>query len=299
MVNVVDESTSANSSVSFIPDHPSPFFLLSSDVPGVSLANTPFSVTRFGGWRRNMIVSLSARNKIGFIDGTVFEIKQELASTNQGSLEIASYFNKLKKPWDELGFMRASRGSSCTCAAKYELQREDDENKLHQFLMGLNESYVGVRSDLLMMQPPPSLDTAYNILLQDERQRQVSSSSHFRTDSASFNDHLTNKFAGTPAPSKQFTQRVNFEYNNSNLVCRYCKKPGNLVKKCYKLHGFPPGFKFTKSKRTAANVEVQGHQNSASHHNSVEGSHSPAEGSSDSESLIPGITTPDQPHGMC
>ncbi|XP_019265507.1 PREDICTED: uncharacterized protein LOC109243067 [Nicotiana attenuata] len=219
MVNVVDDSVSASSSANFIPDPSSPLFLLSSDVLGVSLVSNPFSGTGFGGWRQNMIVSLSARNKIGFIDGTVlkppenspqfrpwdrcnnmviswltnsltpdiaesvqysdtvqsiwtqlnkrygtvngtkvFEIKQELASTSQGSLDIASYFNKLKKSWDELGFMRASRGSSCICAAKSELRRKDDENKLHQFLMGLNDTYVGVRSNLLMMQPPPSLE---------------------------------------------------------------------------------------------------------------------------------------------
>lgn len=113
--------------------------------------------------------------RYGTINGTnVFEIKQDLSSTGQESLNIAPYFNKLKKLWDELGFMCASRGSSCTCAAKSRLQREDDENKLHQFLMGLNETFIGVRSNLLMMQPPPSLDTTYNILLQAERQRQVS-----------------------------------------------------------------------------------------------------------------------------
>ncbi|XP_070050332.1 uncharacterized protein [Nicotiana tomentosiformis] len=71
MVNVVDESTSANSSVSFILDPSKPFFLLSSDVPGVSLVSTHFSGTGFGEWRQNMIVSLSARNKIGFIYETI------------------------------------------------------------------------------------------------------------------------------------------------------------------------------------------------------------------------------------
>nr|XP_018627342.1 uncharacterized protein LOC108945689 [Nicotiana tomentosiformis] len=73
-------------------------------------------------------------------------------------------------------------------------------------------------------------------------------------------------------------------------MCRYCKNPGHLVDKCYKLHGFPLGFKFTKGKRTAANVEVHGHQNYAGLQNSVEVSHSPAEWSSDSESLILGLT---------
>nr|XP_016434325.1 PREDICTED: uncharacterized protein LOC107760738 [Nicotiana tabacum] len=220
-------ASDASSSTTYTPDPSSPLFLLSSDVPGVSLVSVTFSGTGFGGWRRNMIVSLSARNKIGFIEGScprpaedtpqfkqwdrcnnmviswltislspniaesvqysdtdesiwaqlnrrygsvngikVFEIKQEITSTHQGPLDIASYFNKLKKLWDELRFMCTNHANTCVCAAKPGLQKEEEENRLHQFLMGLNETYVGVRSNLLMMQPPPSLDTAYSILLQ-------------------------------------------------------------------------------------------------------------------------------------
>ncbi|XP_070031638.1 uncharacterized protein [Nicotiana tomentosiformis] len=96
-----------------------------------------------------------------------------LASTYQGSLDIASYFTKRKRIWDKLGVMRNSHANSCNCAAKEGLQMEKEEDKVHQFLMGFNEVYVGVRRNLLMMQPVPSLDNVYNILLQDERQRQV------------------------------------------------------------------------------------------------------------------------------
>lgn len=65
--------------------------------------------------------------RYGTISGTkVFEIKKELASTIQGSLDIASYFNKLKKLWDVLKFVCGSKISCCTCAAKVDLQREDD-----------------------------------------------------------------------------------------------------------------------------------------------------------------------------
>ncbi|XP_019248694.1 PREDICTED: uncharacterized protein LOC109227959 [Nicotiana attenuata] len=176
---------SSSSSPAYTPEPSSPLFLLPSDVPGVSLVVVPFSGSSFGGWRRSMVVSLSARNKIGFIDGSctkpavdspqyrqwdrcnnmviswlinslspdivesvqysetaesiwkqlnnrygtvngtkVFEIKRELASTYQGALDIASYFNKLKKLWDELGVMCMSHANSCVCAAKEGLQKE-------------------------------------------------------------------------------------------------------------------------------------------------------------------------------
>lgn len=41
------------------------------------------------------------------------------------------------------------------------------------------------------------------------------------------------------------------------LFCKYCKKPGHLVEKCYKLHGFPPNFKFTRQK--VFQSSAQGH----------------------------------------
>ncbi|XP_075101653.1 uncharacterized protein LOC142177088 [Nicotiana tabacum] len=256
--------TGSSTPSAYTPEPSSPLYLQSSDVPGVSLVPVPFSGNGFGGWKRSMIVSLSARNKIAFIDGScpkpttispdykqwdpesiwkqlnnrygtvngtkVFELKRELASTYQGSLDIASYFTKLKRIWDELGVMCSSHANTCTCAAKESLQKEKDEDKVHQFLMGLNEVYVGVRSNLIMMQPLPSLDNVYNILLQDEKQREVNPATQFTTESASCNVN--------PPNNKPFQPQIN-DYS---------------IDKCFKLHGFPPNFKFTKGKKVAANV---------------------------------------------
>ncbi|XP_070009935.1 uncharacterized protein [Nicotiana sylvestris] len=246
--------TGSTSSSAYTPDPTSPLFLLSSDVPGVSLVPVPFLGSGFGGWKRSMIVSLSARNKKTFTDGScpkpaatspdykqwdccnnmviswltsslspdiaesiqysetaesiwkqlnnrygsvngtkVFELKRELASIYQGSLDIASHFTKLKRIWDKLGIMCSSHANSFNCAAKDGLQKEKEEDKVHQFLMGLNEVYVSVRSNLLMMQPLPSFNNVYNILLQDEKQRQVNPPSQFTSEAASFNVKSLNK----------------------------------------------------------------------------------------------------------
>ncbi|XP_009763318.1 uncharacterized protein [Nicotiana sylvestris] len=136
-------------------------------------------------------------------DTKVFEIKKELASTQQGSLDIASYFNKLKKLWDELSTMRKNHRNCCTCATRDGIQKEE-EDKLHQFLMGLNEVYVGVRSNLLMMQLPPILDSAYSILLQDENQKQVQHIPQLVPEAASFNVNANNKVFPPNVNSKTF-----------------------------------------------------------------------------------------------
>ncbi|XP_070011244.1 uncharacterized protein [Nicotiana sylvestris] len=172
----------------FNPKPSSPFFLHSSDIPGLSLVPIPFSGYGFGGWKRSIIVSLSARNKIEFIDGTFPRPSPNSPESKHwvrcNNMVISC---KLKKLWDELRVMRTSHGSTCTCAAKAGIKKEEEEDRLHQFLVGLNDTYISVRSNLLMMQPPPSLDSAYNTLLQDERQRQINSSSQFNLESASFN----------------------------------------------------------------------------------------------------------------
>nr|XP_016514477.1 PREDICTED: uncharacterized protein LOC107831242 [Nicotiana tabacum] len=290
-------------SSAYTPEPSSPLYLQSSDVPGVSLVPVPFSGNGFGGWKCSMIVSMSARNKIAFIDGScpkptatspdykqwdccnnmviswitsslsseiaesvqysettesiwkqlnnrygtvngtkVFELKRELESTYQGSLDIASYFTKLKRIWDELGVMCSGHANTCTCAAKEGLQKEKEEDKVHQFLMGLNEVYVGVRSNLIMMQPLTSLDNVYNILLQDEKQRQVNPAIQFTTESTSFNVNPPNNKPFQPQINvqgyqRQFNQRVNFDQSKSNLFCKYCKKSGHSIDKCSSFTG--------------------------------------------------------------
>lgn len=54
--------------------------------------------------------------------------------------------------------MGSNHSKSCTYAAKPGSLKEDEENKIHHFLMGLNEIYVTVRSNILMMNPLPSLE---------------------------------------------------------------------------------------------------------------------------------------------
>ena len=61
-----------------LSDHTHPFFLHASDSPGMNLVNWPFNGKGYGGWKRSILIALSAKNKIGFIDCT----QKELAPTS-------------------------------------------------------------------------------------------------------------------------------------------------------------------------------------------------------------------------
>ena len=46
------------------------------------------------------------------------------------------------------------------------------------------------------------------------------------------------------------------------MFCDYCKKSGHIEEKCYRLHGFPQDFKFTKGKNSGSAANVHGNSGS-------------------------------------
>lgn len=137
----------------------------------------------------------------------------------------------------------------CFCGATQKLNQFQQDQRVIQFLMGLNESYGMMRGSILMRSHLPSLGHVYSLLLQEEAQRDINSSSSFITDSAALNVH-SSRF------NSQFTKsKFGATDKKSSLHFNYCKKPGHLIDKCYKLHGFPPDFKFTKNRKLVASVE--------------------------------------------
>lgn len=48
------------------------------------------------------------------------------------------------------------------------------EQRLMQFLMKVNEKYSGTRSNILMMNPLPNLSQAYRLLLQEQKHKEIS-----------------------------------------------------------------------------------------------------------------------------
>jgi hypothetical protein len=61
-------------------------------------------------------------------------------------MTIMDYYGKLKKLWDELGNfeqLSACKCGKCTCNLGSELEKRREEEKVHLFLMGLDEQRFG------------------------------------------------------------------------------------------------------------------------------------------------------------
>ena len=112
----------------------------------------------------------------------LFQALKDVSWLSQEDMDIASYYTKVRQLWDKSSAM--SNIPKCTCAKceceiNKRLLKYVEEQRLIQFLMGLNGSYTAVRGNILMMSPFPAMSQAYSLLVQEEKQRQVKNESHF------------------------------------------------------------------------------------------------------------------------
>ncbi|PHT72711.1 hypothetical protein T459_23496 [Capsicum annuum] len=106
----------------------------------------------------------------------LYHLQKEISELVQKTNDIARYFTSLKKLWDELESLNHTICCTyeCTCQGKEKLEKSLKDQKLIKFLMGLNDAYAQERGNILMMNPLPTIDHAYSLLLQDENKREVS-----------------------------------------------------------------------------------------------------------------------------
>ncbi|XP_027769585.1 uncharacterized protein LOC114075298 [Solanum pennellii] len=168
----------------------------------MDLININFDGKTYVNWRRGMLISLFAKNKLGFINGScekpeeetplidqwrryidmllawllyslrrevaksviysqttedlrkelekrygqtdgakIFQLQRELKNIYQGTNHVISYFNRLKKIWDQTKVTNTLMICSCdcNCGAKTHNVKMNEDQQLIQFIIGLNE----------------------------------------------------------------------------------------------------------------------------------------------------------------
>ena len=134
--------------------------------------------------------------------------------------------------WDEFFNYR-----TCTCGHQV-------EDCTMSFLMGLNEIDAAIKGKILLMDPVPPLSKVFSLLLQDEKQRKVGAGKKALVDAAAALATLGAKSGNAKNYTKSKTGRPQ---------CTYCGAIGHVVDKCYKLHGYPPRYKFKNKGQSFAN----------------------------------------------
>ncbi|XP_014490342.1 uncharacterized protein LOC106753071 [Vigna radiata var. radiata] len=142
---------------------------------------------------------------------------------------VTTYYTKLKKLWDELG---SYSNATCTCGA------DNKRRKLMQFLMGLNDSYSAIRGQILLMNPLPDVTQAYSSIIQEEKQRHLSTARD--TIEASAMAIQNNEPIALVVRRKQGSSSRLNSSNRKLLHFSHCDRDYHTKDTCWKLHGYPP-----------------------------------------------------------
>lgn len=109
--------------------------------------------------------------------GDVFcisDFPEELFNLKQGGPTITQYYTNLKKLWKELDNFWPFPTCSCNPKFSYNListfKSYRYSNHVIRFLKGLNEQYVLIQSQIMLMTHVPHINKALSMLIQQERQ---------------------------------------------------------------------------------------------------------------------------------
>ncbi|GKC96662.1 ribonuclease H-like domain-containing protein [Tanacetum coccineum] len=96
------------------------------------------------------------------VDGSIiFNLLHKIICLKQEGSSLADYYHRLNSLWRE--FDALTKLPTCVCDANKELDTHNKLMKLMQFLMGLDECYLSVRSSLLTRDLIPEVKDAYVI----------------------------------------------------------------------------------------------------------------------------------------
>ncbi|XP_056683502.1 uncharacterized protein [Spinacia oleracea] len=313
------------------------YYIHPSDNNNHKFISEIFDGENYSSWKRSMIIGLSTKNKMSFVDGTLpmplttdvtykawircnnlvigwilgvlgpitkksvffyktaremwmdleerygqvsstelYGIQEEISAVHQENEEIAEFFARIKVLWDQLDDVNpipVCTCSGCVCNVTGKFVKIQQDYRLLQFLMKLKDEYKQVRSNVLMMQPLPTLTLAYRMLLQEQKHKQISEQSTanetfaFAADRRRLYDNKPtknfnqigfqsqNNKVGYQGDRNGGKQMVGYKRNFNNLNCEHCKKSGHTIERCYKLHGYPADFTFNNQRRFANFVQ--------------------------------------------
>jgi hypothetical protein len=165
-------------------------------------------------------------------------LKQSISALKQEGMSVSLYFTQLKSLWDELNSIAPV--NPCICGNAKSILDQQNQDRAMEFLQGFHDCFSAVSSQILIMDPFPSIQRIYNLVRQEEKQQEIS----FR-----------------PLPAEEsaalHTSKVPYRTQGKRQrpYCEHCNKYGHTIATCYQIHGFPnkPQKKSEPSSSSSAN----------------------------------------------
>ncbi|KAL5704940.1 hypothetical protein ACHQM5_023296 [Ranunculus cassubicifolius] len=194
----------------------------------------------------------------------IYQLKQSIASLKQENTTVSVYYTSLKSLWDELHSL--SVVPICTCGHGSAISTQIQEDRAMEFLQGLHDRFSSIRSQILLMDPFPSVAKIHNMVRQEEKQQEINAlatpvpeaaalstqfnkNNHWNSNGKAFQRHSQpssshgkySKNNGGTNPSQKGQQIREYHRDGKPRPhCDYCDIPVHYRSTCFKLHGYPP-----------------------------------------------------------
>ncbi|XP_052619825.1 uncharacterized protein LOC128126128 [Lactuca sativa] len=181
-------------------------------------------------------------------------------------MTVSRYYTKLRGIWDEvqsINLLPACTCQGCKCEITKEIARSREKERLYDFLMGLNEEYGALRTQILSTDPLPTLNNAYHLLSRDEQEKKIGASRSVMREAAAF--YTNNKTApkigvkGNSSSNLKKKEERSKNGKNEDIWCSHCHKTRHTLEGCFELIGYPDWWsaKSTTSKNQSGKTRQQ------------------------------------------
>lgn len=157
-----------------------------------------------------------------------YKLNKELYETKQSGRPVSEFYTQMRALWEELESLVTLPDVTAVTTDITRLitvlNQQREEQKLFQFLNGLDEIYGAQRSQILMMSTLPSVEVACSYLEQEEAQREVLGQSKEESDGLAM-------YSKSRAPTNVQTAL--------SVQCGACGKAGHNTEKCWTVVGYP------------------------------------------------------------
>jgi cobalamin biosynthesis Mg chelatase CobN len=169
-------------------------------------------------------------------DALKYDLKRRIHGFTQGDSLVATYFHKLRNLWQELDHYQNLQPMCAIDATQ--IKKMIEEERIYEFLCGLNSEYDPVRVHIFGKEPLPSLQEVFSYIQNEESRRSTMFHSSSQSQSA-----LVRAAQCTPSNSSKFRDRDKTADATSDdkdkLFCDHCNRSRHTRGTCWKLHGRP------------------------------------------------------------
>ncbi|GMI84032.1 hypothetical protein HRI_002072500 [Hibiscus trionum] len=169
----------------------------------------------------------------------VFEIKLKLKDIRQGTLEVTHYYNNLKILWQELDMYYEADCGEGLEHSKFITHLNNE--RLYDFLAGLNRDLDEVRGRILGRTPLPAIGEAFVEVRREENRRRVMMGDNKDPKPVTATGHRPVETSALVSRGPQLQKRSDSGQNRTGERpwCSHCNRAGHTREKCFKLHGYP------------------------------------------------------------